>query len=259
MESCCRQSSTDVRVVWLGTQFDNLTVREPDNGDIVGRQVCIDGTVWDNFCFDEYVVEYRPKDGVTWMWVDPLNPVYTATVINDPFARWDTVALAVPDGDYLVRVTAADDCGNTAEEIREVVVDNTAPTVEITSPAPCEYVEGAVEVYGTAFDANLRDWVLQYTGGDTSTWVTIASGSTSVAGGLLGTWNTAKLRPCAYTLRLVATDEAVLDCNSALRHRSEYTVSVSVGTCNWFDFDGDGDIDLDDFREFSRQFTGPNP
>jgi hypothetical protein len=221
--------------------------------------VCFDGTVWDNYCFDGYVVEYRPVSGTAWFPVEPTIPEYTSTVINDPFAHWDTVGLGVPDGDYVLRVTAMDDCGHVAQELREVVVDNTAPTAEITSPEACTYVDGIVTVQGTAADEHLASWVLQYTGGDESTWVTIASGTTSVTGGTLADWDTTGLRNCAYTLRLVVTDAAVLDCNSVLHHRTERTVSVNVGECLQFDVDEDGDVDLFDYQAFEEAFSGPWP
>jgi len=253
----CGHTETDVIVVWLGTAFDTLDVRSPNNGDILGGTICFDGTVWDNYCFDNYYVEYEPAGGTAWSPVEPAHPVYTSTVINDPFAHWDTIDLGNPDGDYRVRVRAYDDCGNSASETRGVVVDNTWPDAEIASPLPCDYVEGVVEVYGTANDANLASWVLQYTGGAASSWVTIASGSGPVVGGLLGEWDTTSLRPCAYTLRLVVTDAAVVNCNGAIHHRSEYTVSVNVGACGDFDVDDDGDVDLFDYHWFEQAFTGP--
>jgi hypothetical protein len=188
-----------------------------------------------------------------------MHPVYTATVINDPMAHWETVDLGLADGGYLLRARANDDCGNTAVEMREVIIDNTWPTAEITSPEPCEYVEGEVAVTGTAFDANLASWTLQYTGGDASSWVTINSGATSIIEGPLGTWDTTLLRPCAYTLRLRVTDQAVINCNNAIHHWSEYTVSVNVGACGDFDVDDDGDVDLFDYYWFNQAFDGPHP
>lgn len=253
----CGLTETAVNIVWLGTVFDNLTVRSPENGTVVGRRVCFDGTVWDNYCFDSYTVEYQPVGGVSWSPVDPGTPVYTGTVINDPFATWETVIKGVPDGTYRVRVTANDDCGNSKTEMLDVIVDNTPPTAEITDPLACSYVEGVVEIRGTANDANLQSWVVQYTGGDASGWVTIDSGNTPVVNGPLARWDTTGLRRCAYTLRLVVTDRAILNCNGANRHRSEYDVSVNLGNCGDFDTDDDGDVDLYDFGKFEEAFTGP--
>jgi hypothetical protein len=253
----CGNIATDETVVWLGTAFDNLTVRWPDNGDILGATICIDGTAWDNICFDSYVVEYQPAGGGSWSPVDPDNPIFTSTVINDPMAHWDTDDDGIPDGDYLIRVRAEDDCGNPAEAVRAVTVDNTPPVAEITQPEPCDAVVGVVEVIGTAFDDNLQSWSLQYTGGGSPGWNTIATGNTSVINDLLAEWDTTGLDPCPYTLRLVVTDRAVLDCNNALRHRTIYLVSVNVGEGICGDCDGDGDVDLDDWSDIETGFTGP--
>ncbi len=73
----------------------------------------------------------------------------------------------------------------------------------------------------------------------------------------LAVWDTTGLPACAYTLRLRASDSAVLNCNSAIRHHTEYHVSVNVGFCDAFDGDNDGDVDLIDYGGFQDAFTGP--
>ncbi len=259
VQDACGFTETAVNLVWLGTVFDNLTVREPDPGEVIGGNVCVDGTVWDSFCFDSYVVDYQVAGGSTWSPVDPAQPVYTSTVINDPMAHWNTIGSGIPDGAYTLRVVGSDDCGNMAREFIEVVVDNTPPVAVINDPTPCSYVEGIVTVVGTAADANLASWVLQYTGGDESGWVTINSSAGPVSNGVLGEWDTSELRPCAYTLRLVVWDTATLNCNHTSRHRSEYAVSVNVGACGDFDTDDDGDVDLFDYFWFKDAYTGPLP
>jgi hypothetical protein len=114
-----------------------------------------------------------------------------------------------------------------------------------------------VPISGIVADAHLSAWVLQYTGGDAHAWVTIASGNAPI-NGLLANWNVASLPPCAYVLRLIATDAAVLNCNGALHNQSEYTVGVLVNWEAFFDADGDGDVDLHDFSAFLGAFHGPN-
>lgn len=226
----CGMASTDVVVVFLGAVFDNLTIRSPGENAVVGGTVCIDGTAWDSYCFDSYQVGYRPVGGGAFQPVDAGTPVYTATVINDPLAQWDTVGLGIPDGDYQIRATAQDDCGSTSTAlVSRVTVDNTAPVAVIGPPTPCTHVEGSVDIRGTAQDANLAGWSLAYTGGDAHGWVTIASGNTPVIDGFLRSWDTSGLRACAYTIRLIVADNAVLNCNGAVHHQSEYTVSVNAG------------------------------
>jgi hypothetical protein len=233
-------SSTTI-VVWVDKVFDSFDVRFPDPGDVIGGNTCVDGTMWDH-CFDSYTVEYAPPPYTDYNPVDPGNPVYYSTVINDPFAHWETTEVA--DGPYRLRVEATDTCDNTEVALHDVIVDNTAPVAEITAPEECGYMTGTITVIGTANDANLASWSLQYTGGDATGWVTIASGSSAVINNVLGYWNTSNLRLCAYTLRLVVADSAVLDCNHALHHWTEYTTSVIIG-CEG-DLDMNGMINLSD-------------
>ncbi|MDX2114522.1 MAG: hypothetical protein SFZ24_02720 [Planctomycetota bacterium] len=72
----------------------------------------------------------------------------------------------------------------------------------ISEPGPCTVESGLVEVRGTASGAGLRSWTLEYTGGGSSTWATIASGTAAVNGALLAAWDTTGLAACGYTLRL---------------------------------------------------------
>lgn len=244
--NACGLTSTDVRTVWVDQLLDNLNFRSPAHDAIVGGQVCLDGTVSDFICFDNYVARYRPAAGGAFQPVDAGNTVYLTTVTNDQFAFWDTLGL--PDGAYELQVAGTTDCGNGASQSIVVTVDNTSPTATITSPLDCAIVQSVVQIRGTASDANLQSWVLQYTGGLSNGWTNIASGSTPVINGMLANWNTNGLPACAYTLRLVVTDTAVVNCNSAINHRSEYTVSIDVGPLNDCpeDITGDGAIDLSD-------------
>jgi hypothetical protein len=219
----------------------------------------VDGTVWDGAnanCLESYAVDYRGSGGSDWIPVDLLHPVYPTEVVNDPIAHWPTTGLA--DGKYQLRARATNICGaNSADVIRDVIIDNTAPVAVISEPSDCLLVDGSVKVRGTANDTHLDGWVLQYTGGDANGWITIANGTGPVIDGVLGSWETSGLKQCAYTLRLVVTDKAVLDCNGGRHNQSEYLASVYVGEFGLFDYDGDGDVDLIDFAAFQRCVSGP--
>jgi hypothetical protein len=242
-------TSSTTMVVWVDKVFDSFEVRFPEPGDVIGGNTCVDGTIWDH-CFDSYTVQYAPPPYIVFNPVDPDSPVYYSTMINDPFAHWDTTAVA--DGPYRLWIEATDTCDNTEAALHDVIVDNTAPIAEITAPEPCGYMTGTITVIGTANDANLASWSLQYAGGDASGWVTIASGSTPVVNDILGRWDTSGLRLCAYTLRLVVADSAVLNCNHALHHWTEYTTSVIVG-CEG-DIDMNGLINLTDLAILLGQY-----
>ncbi len=218
-------SATDEAVVRIDDdQFGGINIKLArgigpagvGTATIVGRSACIFGSIDDDGCGGTaYFVEYQPATGGQFLAVDPANPIYTGDRINNVLATWDTIALNLPDGQYNIRVEAVNACGNTEVETIEATVDNTAPIADITEPTNCKiFTPGEpIEIFGTVFDENLSSWSIQYTGGDTNGWVTIASGNSNIQDGLLAIWDTSGLPACAYTLRLRASDSAVLNCD----------------------------------------------
>ncbi len=229
--------------VYMDKAFASFQLRTPTPGAILGGTVCFDGTVWDH-CGGDFTIEKRPVGGA----FAPVDTLYPPWVVNDPLGSWNT-GVATPDGNYEVRVTGTDDCGNSAASaIVPVVVDNTPPTVAITSPAGCSAVNGVVAITGMVNDAHLQRWTLYYSGTSTHGWVQVpnATGVTNI-NGVLANWDTTALPPCCYTLRLVATDQVSVNCTS-IPHTSEYLVSVDVGDVTPCpgDLNEDGMIDLTD-------------
>jgi hypothetical protein len=244
------------QVIWIDQGFDAIDWRSPANNAIVGGTVCFDGTVNDT-CFQNYTVAYRPAGSSgAYTPVDPSRPTYTSAVVNDPFASWNS--RSVPEGNYDVRVQGTTVCGRTLALNRTFTIDNTAPTALISSPMNCDNVLGTVTIRGTAFDAHPNLWVLEYTGGDSHGWTTISTGNSNIVNGVLGTWNTASLRPCSYTLRLRVYDAATVNCSST--HYSEYHTSLRVGCPADLD-DGsgtglpDGGVTIDDLLYFLSRFN----
>ncbi len=260
----CGLSASDSTVAFVDKEFNTVTIRYPDtydgvNGVVRGASVCIDGTVWDHLCYDAdagYQVEFRPAGSGSWMPVTP-GAIGTASVINDPYATWDTTI--IPDGDYELRVSSTDTCGNEKAATVTTRVDNTPPLAEIHSLANCTYLplgSGTIPVIGAAFDNNIHSWNLSYTGGSTNNWMTISSGNANVIDALLGNWNTSGLEPCSYTLRLRVWDQALLNCTHANRNYTDHLVSVKIGA----DLNGDGCVNLLDFALMSDEWlTGCAP
>ncbi|MFG0286353.1 MAG: hypothetical protein ACF8R7_18215 [Phycisphaerales bacterium JB039] len=246
-------TSVVTTAVWVDTAFQNLDLRSPGHGGIYGGSICFDGTAWDH-CPDYYRVDYRPAGSGSYVPVDPAHATYPGTVINDPLATWASAAAA--DGKYEVRLRGVDSCGNTLDDVHTIIVDNTPPIADITSPEPCVYVCNKVVIRGTAADLNLRSWSVQYTGGDEHGWRTIATGSTSVVDDVLAEWDVSRLRPCAYTIRLVVTDDAIIDCGP-YTHDVRDHVSIHVGA--YADCDGNGVLDFFDFLCFQNAFAAGGP
>ncbi len=256
----CGATSTTERVVHVDALFDTISVRAPLPDDVRAGIVCFDGTVADNYCFDQYMVGYRSSGMGGFQPVDPSQPVYTQSIINDQFATWDTIAAGVTDGVYEAQVSGDTICGASASQSFPLVIDNTPPITSIDGPLSCDAVEGVVSVFGTVFDDNLASWVLQVAGPDSTSWTTLDSGNQSVIDGLLGTWDTSGLEPCAYALRVVAADQAVRNCNSAITNRSEEVVLVEIDETGCVgDLDNDRDVDLADFAVFQANFGNECP
>jgi hypothetical protein len=242
--NACGLASADVEVVWVDKQFSSLDLNAPAPGSVLGGLVCFDCLAWDH-CFDTYTIEFRPAGGGGFMPVDPSTPVYTGSKLNLLCAEWESAG--VPDGTYEVKIRGETDCGDWADQAIPVTVDNTPPVAQITFPQSCQTAAlpgDVIPVIGTAIDTNLEGWVVQYTGGGTGGWVTIGDGNFNVVDEMLASWDTTGLAACCYTLRLIASDQAIVNCNAAINHRTEHLVSVSVGCPA--DVTGDGVVDVSD-------------
>lgn len=130
----------------------------------------------------------------------------TTPVVGAPFCAWDTSAYA--DGLYNITLAALDIAGHeNTTTLVNVTVDNTYPAAEIDSPTPP--VTGAIDVNGTASDANLANFTVSWwnsTGG-TGTVCTNASGEDIVAARLCE-WDPSALPDGVYNLSLIVYDSA---------------------------------------------------
>ncbi len=256
--NACGLATTEELTVYVDNSFNTVQIQNPNHGDIVGGTVCFDGTAWEQTCFDNYIVRYKPVGGGSWLPVDPSNPTYGSTVTNNPLAWWVN-APNLPDGDYLVALAGNTTTGATASDQILLTIDNTPPVAQITSPSPCANVEGVVQVTGTVFDENIDDWSLQYFNPITQTWSYIEDDSDN-ASGILANWDTSGLTPCFYLLRLRAKDNATVNrCSDPDPHVTDFYLPIAVGLGGTTDLDMDGDTDLADFALFMESFTGPLP
>ncbi|MFO0833155.1 MAG: hypothetical protein U0637_15085 [Phycisphaerales bacterium] len=243
--------TVEVRRVYVDNLAPTVNLRSPTLNQVVGGSVCFDGTVADQ-CGVTYSLEYKPHSATAY------TPFATgSSVINDPLGSWNTTSPLVPDGLYDLRVNAVDASGNIVTVDTGVTVDNTAPVASLTSPAPCDDVSGVVTIIGVANDAHMSGWVLSYSSPLTGGWVPISTGTANISG-VLGTWNTSGLPSCAYTLRLLVSDRATVNCNSS--HTTERLLNVNVvnpGVCDDIDFNNDSLFpDTNDIDAFLSVFSG---
>ena len=255
-ENECALSASDATLVYRSTSFATAELRSPLDGGVYGGIVTLDGTANDESCFEEYTADYREAGSGTWNPVDPPHSPYLSAVINDPLATWDTTSgpSAVPDGVYEVRLQGTTVCGDTATIAHKISIDNTVPDADITNIANGATLDGLVTITGTAADEYFASWILEYQGGDTTSWATIASGNTPVFNATFETWDTTSLLPGPYVLRLTVTDEAVLGPET-VGHQTEIYRTVNVSFFR-ADMNCDGIIDLFDIEPFVNCLTG---
>ncbi len=114
------------------------------------------------------------------------------------------------DGEYVLRLTVRDACGNAAMGSGHVLLDTQAPVATFSAPTEEATVGAALTVYGEASDANLTEYRLQVgpSGAGASGFTPVNTAYTSVKGGVLGVVDTAALSPGKYTLLLTVRDGA---------------------------------------------------
>ncbi|MCA3006209.1 MAG: hypothetical protein IOD15_12735 [Phycisphaerales bacterium] len=265
--NACGLTGYDETRVYIDTFAPTVALRSPAAGQIVGGNVCFDGTVTDR-CSVNFQLAFRPLGGAVFTNIgDPVN----SEVINDPLGAWNTRSgpTAVPDGTYEIRVAANDSCGRGSNLVRTVTVDNTPPTAILTSPVACSSLSpGLIEIRGTVTDANMSGWTIQYAGGPAGTgWTTIAAGTGNVVNGVLAVWDTSALPACAYALRLIVSDAAAVDCGAG-SNRTELVRLINLGsgtTClaDIVSIGGlppaDGLLTGDDFNAFINSFAAGCP
>jgi hypothetical protein len=167
--------------------------------------------------------------------VTPANPVHGAATIsassNDPTATNQlylgtvacgvgSTAIASPwastsvlDGTYLICNVATDPAGNVsaASGAATVVVDNTAPTGSVLTPAPGAFVRGTYALSAAVVDANgIRSVLWQRSNALAGPYVAIGAAVTNPANGYTRAWDTTAgaVGEGADFIQMVITDNA---------------------------------------------------
>jgi len=78
--------------------------------------------------------------------------------------------------------------------------------IEIISPENGETIRDIVEIVGSANIPNFGFYKFEMAAIDAASWLTIQAGETITQSGRLGYWDTTRLNPGDYALRLVVTD-----------------------------------------------------
>ena len=157
----------------------------PACGSYLSGSVNIEVYVYDD---NLYMAELKANDTVLALWNASGNYVYT----------WDTAGFS--DGAYVLKLTAKDLAENTAVVTCSVVVDNTAPTLEILQPLNGSFVRGDVNVQLCVDDLNFENATLRIGDDVVQVWET--------GGNYTYLWKTLEYFDGNYTIVLSALDKA---------------------------------------------------
>ncbi|MBZ5558675.1 MAG: PASTA domain-containing protein [Acidobacteriia bacterium] len=130
------------------------------------------------------------------------------------------VAVTAGPGPTSVSATKDGIVGSTTLTVQARVNDGAPPIVAITAPVSGAMVTQLVSVTGSVSDANLSRYILDYAPAGSSTFTTFATGTNTVANGVLGSFDPTLLLNDQYTIRLTAIDRGNLT--------SSTTISVQV-------------------------------
>lgn len=171
----------------------------------------------------------------------------------------DAATLALTTGEYDLRASIGNTCGQSASSTQRVTIFNDPPEASplaLTLP-PCGVIAGPIIISGTVDAPDLMSWsiVAQRTGGSTlEPAVVLASGDTPKFNFPLAFWDTTQLAPCSYTLTLSVTSARLEQCGSVVLTQS-YSRSVDVGCPA--DFNRSGIANIDDLFAYLNAFFSP--
>lgn len=116
----------------------------------------------------------------------------------------------LPDGDYQIAVVALDRGGLNDRKTVDISIDNTAPSLNISSVADNDFVTQGAPILGTAYDLHLEQYKVQLAPGNTpneESFVSLINATNNVNSGALFNWSVLP-SDGVYTLRLTAVDTA---------------------------------------------------
>lgn len=180
-----------------------VTVERPADGYVPGEGQVVGSIA------DERLVSWSVA-----LATDPADPAWTdlasGTTAQSSAPLGSLEGLA--EGDYALRVRAADAGEIQVEQIVPFVVDNTPPTVDLLAPADGDLLGaagGAVAIRGTVAEEHLAEWRVELGAGTApTTWIPLVSGADLPVGETLLDWLPTGVTDGLYTLRLIAEDRA---------------------------------------------------
>jgi len=198
-----------IRLLWISTNAQTENYISPNNDGIKDSTII---SATSTYPTDWSITISNSSNMV----VRTLTTTNSST-LSQTWDGKDTAGTVVPDGTYSYKIIATEPVSGvqSVPKTGTVISDTTAPTVTITSPTSGGLLRNSVTVSGTASDANIASYTLDY-GPSTGNgpWTVLNSGTSSISANNLGIWvtndngTTVPLVNGSYVLRLVASDKA---------------------------------------------------
>lgn len=187
--------------------------------------VTIRGRSCDPEGFDHDVLEYLPVNaaaGTAWVQAGSFTAAQCSA--NGVLYTWNAAALA--DGCYYLRITAFNDCGDTASAVTVVCMDRSTDAPTVRSPAGGSILGGSVCVDGTVWEGVnsgcLDHYTVNYRPSAGGAWNPVdplhATYESPVVNDPLASWNTAALADGNWQLRVRATNNCSVDSSDVIRN-----------------------------------------
>ena len=187
----------------------------PRENDVIAGTLEIKGEAKSVRNFKSYVVKYapghKPSEG---SWDDIRKG---SSPSNEKLATWDTTRLT--DGEYSVQLTVTDENDAETKQVVHIVIDNTKPVIELTSPANNAIKSDDVSIAGTVRDDNFWKYEIKYAAWNAKPELLESTGLVQdedwkpleMAGhdnSIKEVWET-EGRNGLYLIRITATDKAI--------------------------------------------------
>ncbi len=201
-----------------------VTLSSPRDGEIYGNtkhSINISGGIVERN-LESYAVRYGSGDNPSvWTTLTGGNTVPQIPGLFD----WKVGGTDnIPDGLYVLTLSAKDKAGLAGEARVKVIIDNTRPEVSFASPLEGGYIKAPMDIKGTGSDANLQKYTLELADGLCASaykWAPLKVSATPVKDGVLG-----QLRIVPpdgnYCLRLTAADK--------VDNSSETKINIMIDT-----------------------------
>ena len=116
----CGMESSDVTAVRVDHNPPSINLTSPTDGESVCGMVEFEGSVTDP-CMSLWTLEYAVAGTGNWVLINSSQGSEFCTL-----GLWDTVGDGIADGNYDIRITADDVCGNNTSQTITIVVDNSS-------------------------------------------------------------------------------------------------------------------------------------